>query len=70
MAGRNGVLQTLQLLRTKKAAKLRQSMATLLEEYLDADMGLADDITDRALQAHMADMAEGPMKKTAAKSPG
>jgi phage gp29-like protein len=24
--------------------------------YLDADMGLADDVTDRALQAHMADL--------------
>lgn len=27
-----------------------------MEKYLDADMGLADDITDRALQAHMADL--------------
>lgn len=56
VAGKNGVLQILQLLRGKKAAKFRQSMATLLEQYLDADMGLADDITDRALQAHMADL--------------
>ena len=31
-------------------------LANLLEKYLDADMGLADDITDRALQAHMADL--------------
>ncbi len=31
-------------------------MARLLEKYLDADMGLADDVTDRALQAHMADL--------------
>ena len=56
VAGKNGILQILQLLRGKKAAKFRQSMATLLEQYLDADMGLADDITDRALQAHMADL--------------
>ncbi len=56
VAGKNGIVQILQLLRGKKAAKFRQSMATLLEKYLDADMGLADDITDRALQAHMADL--------------
>lgn len=56
VAGRNGVLQILQLLRGKKAAKFRQSMASLLEKYLDANMGLADDITDRALDAHMADL--------------
>ena len=56
VAGKNGILQILQLLRGKKAAKFRQSMATLLEQYLDADMGLADDITDRALQAHMANL--------------
>lgn len=56
VAGKNGILQILQLLRGKKAAKFRQNLATLLEKYLDADMGLADDITDRALQAHMADL--------------
>ena len=50
------MLRIIQLLKGKKAAKLRQSMACLLEKYLDADMGLADDITDRALQAHMADL--------------
>jgi len=53
---RNGILQILQLLRGKRAAKFRQNMARLLEKYLDADMGLADDVTDRALQAHMADL--------------
>ena len=50
------MLHIIQLLKGKKAAKFRQSMAALLEKYLDADMGLADDITDRALQAHMADL--------------
>ena len=50
------MLRIIQLLKGKKAAKFRQSMAALLEKYLDADMGLADDITDRALQAHMADL--------------
>ncbi|KAL0040252.1 hypothetical protein WJX77_001521 [Trebouxia sp. C0004] len=56
VAGKNGILQILQLLKGKKAAKFKQNLATLLEKYLDADMGLADDITDRALQAHMADL--------------
>ena len=56
VAGRNGMLRIIQLLRGKKAATFRQSMADLLEKYLDADMGLADDITDRALDAHMADL--------------
>ena len=56
VAGKNGILQILQLLRGKRAAKFRQNMATLLEQYLDADTGLADDITYRALQAHMADL--------------
>lgn len=54
VAGRSGMLRIIQLLKGKKAATFRQNMATLLEKYLDADMGLADDITDRALQAHMA----------------
>lgn len=49
------MLRIIQLLKGKKAAKFRHNMASLLEKYLDADMGLADDITDRALQAHMAD---------------
>lgn len=40
----------------RRAAHFRQHMATLLEKCLDADIGLADDITDRALQAHMADL--------------
>ena len=56
VTGRSGMLRIIQLLKGKKAAKFRQSMAALLEKYLDADMGLADDITDRALQAHMADL--------------
>jgi len=63
VAGKNGILQILQLLRGKRAAKFRQSMATLLEQYLDADMGLADDITDRALQAHMADLRAKDINK-------
>ena len=42
------------LLKGKKVAKFRQSMASLLQKCLDLDMGLADDIPDRALQAHMA----------------
>ena len=50
------MLRIIQLLRGKKAATFRQNLANLLEKYLDVDMGLADDITDRALQAHMADM--------------
>jgi len=50
------MLRIIQLLKGKKAAHFRHHMATLLEKYLDADMGLADDITDRALQAHMADL--------------
>ncbi|KAL3144234.1 hypothetical protein ABBQ32_14188 [Trebouxia sp. C0010 RCD-2024] len=40
------MLRIIQLLRGKKAATFRQSMADLLEKYLDADMGLADDMTD------------------------
>lgn len=56
VAGRNGMLRIIQLLRGKKAATFRQSMADLLEKYMDADMGLKDDITDRALDAHMADL--------------
>ena len=44
------------LLRGKRASKFRESIAGLVEQYLDADMGLADDITDRALQAHMPDL--------------
>ena len=56
VAGRNGMLRILQLLRGKKAATFRHNMAILLEKYLDADMGLADDITDRALDAHVADL--------------
>ena len=31
-------------------------MPDLLNKYRDAEMGLADDITDRALDAHMADL--------------
>lgn len=50
------MLRIIQLLKGKKTAKFRHTMASLLEKYLDADMGLADDITDRAPQAHMADL--------------
>jgi len=56
VAARKGILQIIQLLRGKRASRFRESIAGLVEQYLDADMGLADDITDRALQAHMADL--------------
>lgn len=56
VTGCTGMLRTIQLLKEEQAAQYRQNMASLLEKYLDADMGLADDITDRALQAHMADL--------------
>ena len=71
VAGRKGILQILQLLRGKKAAKFRESVAGLVEKYLDADMGLADDITDRALQAHMADLkaAKEPSAEDAGEIP-
>ena len=39
--------QIIQLLRGKKASKSRESNAGLVEQYLDADMGLANDIIDR-----------------------
>ena len=61
VAGRNTILQIIQVLRGKKAAKFRHNMATLLEKYLDADMGLADDITDRALDAHLAELRTEPV---------
>ena len=54
VAGRNGMLRNVQVLKGKKAAKFRHNMASLLEKYL------ADDITDRALQAHMADLEAAP----------
>ena len=54
VAGRNGMLRILQLLRGKRAAKFREQMAGLLERYLDADPALADDIVDRALDNHTA----------------
>ena len=71
VAGRNGILQIMQLLRSKKAAKFRECVAGLVEKYLDADMGLADDITDRALQAHMADLkaAKEPSAEDAGEIP-
>ncbi|KAK9864861.1 hypothetical protein WJX84_007949 [Apatococcus fuscideae] len=56
VTARSGVLKIIQLLRGKKAAKFRENVAELVEKYIDADMGLADDITDRALAAHMADL--------------
>ena len=57
MAGQKGICQSIQLLRGKKASNFCESVAGLVEKYLDAlDMVLADDITDRALQAHMADV--------------
>ena len=56
MAGQKGVFQSIQLLRGKKTSNFCESVAGLVEKYLDADMGLADDITDRALHAHMADL--------------
>lgn len=56
VATRKGIFQIIQLLRGKRAAKFREASAALIERYLDADMGLADDITDRALTAHMAEL--------------
>ena len=49
VTGCTGMLRIIQLLKEEQAAQYRQNMASLLEKYLDADMGLADDITDRAL---------------------
>ena len=69
VTGRNGMLCIIQLLRGKKAAHFRQHMATLLEKYLDADLGLADDITDRALQAHMADLNAAKQSATQGEIP-
>jgi len=71
VAGRRGMLQIIQLLRGKKASKFREGVAGLVEQYLDADMGLADDITDRALQAHMADLkaAKGSSAEDAGEIP-
>ncbi|KAK9827066.1 hypothetical protein WJX74_005350 [Apatococcus lobatus] len=48
VTGRKGILQIIALLRGKRAAKYRERTAQLVEQYIDADMGLADDITDRA----------------------
>lgn len=48
VTGRRGILQIIALLRGKRAAKYRERTAQLVEQYIDADMGLADDITDRA----------------------
>ena len=62
VAGRSGVLRLLQMLRGKRAAKFREGTATLVEGYVDADMGLAEDVIDRALDARMQDIqrdAEG-----------
>lgn len=56
VAGRSGVLRLLQMLRGKRAAKFRESTAALVEGYVDADMGLAEDIVDRALDARMHDI--------------
>ncbi len=56
VTGRRGILRVIQLLRGKKAVKFRENVAELVEKYIDADMGLADDITDRALANHMAEL--------------
>lgn len=48
VTGGRGILQIIALLRGKRAAKYRERTAQLVEQYIDADMGLADDITDRA----------------------
>ena len=56
VTGQSGVLKIIQLLRGKRAAKYRENVAELMEKYIDADMGLADDITDRALARHMAEI--------------
>ena len=55
VTGRKGIMQIIQLLRGKRAAKFRERTAELVEKYIDADMGLADDITDRAWDAAVSD---------------
>ena len=55
VTGRKGVMPIIQLLRGKRAAKFRERTAELVEKYKEADMGLADDITDRAWDAAVRD---------------
>lgn len=55
VASRGGILQIMQLLRGKKAAKYRERTAVFVEKYIDADMELADDITDRAWASRVAE---------------
>ena len=57
------MLRIIQVLKGKKATKFRHNMATLLKRYLEVDMGLADDITDRALDAHLAELRTKPVNK-------
>ena len=54
VTSRKGALHIIQLLPGKKAAIFRANMATLLERVLEGDIALAEEITDRALAAHMA----------------
>ena len=69
VAGRNGVIHILQLLRGQKAAKFRERLAGLLERYLDADPALADDIVDRALDNHAAAREAAAAVASAAAAP-
>lgn len=48
VTGRRGIIRIIQLLRGKRAAHFRNNIACLVEQYIDAKLGLADDITDRA----------------------
>lgn len=66
VTGRRGILQIIALLRGKKAAKYRERTARLVEQYIDADMGLADDITDRAWEAAVRDASRGDGQQQAA----
>ena len=67
VAGRSGVLRLLQMLRGKRAARCRESTAIMVEGYVDADMGHAENIVDWALDARMrTSRAEGLSDQNAA----
>jgi hypothetical protein len=69
VAGRNGMIRIIQLLRSKRAAKFRESLAGLMEKYLDADMGLAEDIIDRAVDARLTDIERRERQKQEQQQP-
>lgn len=67
VAGRKGMIRIIQLLRGKRAAKFRESLAGLMVRYLDADMGLAENIIDRAVDARIADIERRHRQKQEAR---